>query len=121
MQADFEQYGVDAFTFEILEECAPKELDKREGFFLNELQPEYNIKTDGQGISDEAREKLRELHTGKKRPEISRKVKCVETSEIFQTLREAAEHVKISNAAISHTLHGRTNTAGGYHREFVTA
>lgn len=56
LRADMEKYGIGAFKFEVLEECAPEELDKKETFYINETQPEYNIKTEGRGISDEARE-----------------------------------------------------------------
>ncbi len=68
MVEDFEQYGKGAFKFEILEECAPEELDRKETAYINELHPEYNIRTEGQGMSDEGREKLRKLNTGKKTP-----------------------------------------------------
>ena len=66
MREDFERYGVDAFSFEIMEECAPELLDEKETTYMNEFQPEYNIRTEGHGISDEAREKLRKLQTGRK-------------------------------------------------------
>lgn len=115
MREDFERFGVDAFKFEILEECAPNELDKKETACMNELQPEYNIKTEGCGISDEAREKLRKLKTGVKRPDISRQVKCVETGEVFESIRAAAKWCNVPNSNIVILLKGKGRTAGGYH------
>lgn len=115
MQEDFDLYGVDEFIFEILEECAPEELDKKETAYMNELQSEYNIKTEGHGISDEAREKLRELNTGKKRPDISRKVKCVETGEVFDSIKAAAQWCNVPSSTIVMLLKGKGRTAGGYH------
>ena len=115
MREDFDLYGVDAFVFEILEECASELLNRRETFHMNELQPEYNIKTEGRGISDEAREKLRKLHTGKKRPDISRQIKCVETGEVFESITVAAKWCNVSNSTISILLAGKGRTAGGYH------
>ncbi len=115
MREDFERFGVDAFKFEILEECAPNELDKKETACMNELQPEYNIKTEGCGISDEAREKLRKLKTGVKRPDISRQVKCVETGEVFESIRAAAKWCNVPNSNIVIPLKGKGRTAGGYH------
>ena len=115
MREDFEKYGVDAFKFEILEECASNELDKKETAYMNELQPEYNIKTEGHGISDAARERLRVLRTGVKRPDISRKVKCVETGEVFESIRAAAKWCNVPNSTIVMLLKGKGRTAGGYH------
>ena len=82
---------------------------------MNELQPEYNIKTEGCGISDEAREKLRKLKTGVKRPDISRQVKCVETGEVFESIRAAAKWCNVPNSNIVILLKGKGRTAGGYH------
>ena len=115
MREDFDLYGVDAFVFEILEECASELLNRRETFHMNELQPEYNIKTEGRGISDEAREKLRKLHTGKKRPNISRQIKCVETGEVFESIRAAAKWCNVPSSTIGILLAGKGRTAGGYH------
>ena len=115
MLADFEQYGVDAFKFEILEECAANELDKKETAYMNELQPEYNIRSEGHGISDEAREKLRKLQTGKKRPDISRQVKCVETGEVFESIRAAARWCNVPSSNLVMLLKGKGRTLGGYH------
>lgn len=115
MQGDFDLYGVDEFIFEILEECAPEELNKKETDYMNELQPEYNIRTDGHGISDEACEKLRKLHTGRKRPNISRQVKCVETGEVFDSIKAAAQWCNVPNPTVVMLLKGKGRTAGGYH------
>lgn len=115
MREDFERFGVDAFKFEILEECASNELDKKETAYMNELQPEYNIKTEGRGISDEAREKLRKLQTGRKRPTISRQVKCVETCEVFESISAAAKCCNFPAPNLVMLLKGKGRTAGGYH------
>lgn len=115
MREDFERFGVDAFKFEILEECAPNELDKKETAYMNELQPEYNIKTEGCGISDAAREKLRKLKTGVKRPDISRQVKCVETGEVFESIRAAAKWRNVPAPNLVMLLKGKGRTVGGYH------
>lgn len=115
MVDDFNQYGVDAFKFEVLEECAENLLDKRETFYMNELHPEYNIRTEGHGISDKARESLRQQRTGKKRPDLSRKVKFVETGEVFESIRAAAKWCNVPSTNIVMLLKGKGRTAGGYH------
>ena len=119
MVEDFEQYGKGAFKFEILEECAPEELDRKETAYINELHPEYNIRTEGQGMSDEGREKLRKLNTGKKHPETSKKVKCVETGEIFSSQKAAAEAYNTTTSSISNVLHGKQVTVAGFRFEYV--
>ena len=115
MREDFELYGVDKFKFEVLEECAPENLTAREDFYLDTLKPEYNIRTEGHGISDAAREKLRRDRTGKKRPDISRRVKCVETGEVFESLRAAAKWCNVPAPNLSALLSGKGRTLGGYH------
>ena len=74
---DVEKYGIDSFKFEILEECKVEMLTERENYYLKLLKPYYNIKTEDQAISEEACQKLSKLQTGRKRPEISKSVKCV--------------------------------------------
>ena len=115
MLEDFERHGVDAFKFEILEECAANELDKKETAYMNELKPEYNIRTEGHGISDEAREKMRKFQTGKKRPDISHQVKCVETGEVFESITAAAKWCNVHFSNLVALLKGKGRTAGGYH------
>ncbi|MBE8952658.1 MAG: GIY-YIG nuclease family protein [Quinella sp. 1Q7] len=120
VREDFELYGVDKFTFEVLEECAPEELTAREDFYLSTLKPEYNIRTEGHGISDKAREKLRLNHTGKKRPDISRRVKCVETGGNV-TLHPAGV---LSNVLITVTVRVPQRVddkSCGYHWKFCAA
>ena len=38
----FKKYGLDNFNFEILEECLVEELNKKEQYYINKYQPEYN-------------------------------------------------------------------------------
>jgi group I intron endonuclease len=37
------KYGYSNFKFEILEYCTPEDTIKREQYYLNLLEPEYNI------------------------------------------------------------------------------
>ena len=56
----------------------------------------------------------------KKPPNTTAKsVRCVETQEVFKSLREAAEFFGIHSSGIGHALNGRNKTAGGYHWKFV--
>lgn len=143
LKEDFERYGLDAFTFEILEECATEELIAREYYYLNTLKPEYNILMEGKPIfvSDRTREKQRQAKLGKKHtPEHCEKirksnrgkkmdyeackkhfkaVRCVETGQIFESIQQAADFVGVKYNCISAVVHKRRQTSGGFHWEFV--
>lgn len=143
LKEDLEQYGNKAFTFEILEECTVKELTAREDYYLKTVQPEYNILFEGRTVfvSDETREKQRQAKLGKKltpehcskisqsnlgntmSEETRRKhfkaVRCIETGQVFESLKQAAEFAGISYNCISRVVHGRRQSSAGFHWEFV--
>ena len=54
------------------------------------------------------------------KPSIRRKkVLCVETGEVFESVKIAAEKKNISHNVVSACCNGRQKTAGGYHWEFM--
>lgn len=58
------KYGLDNFTFEIIEQCETNKLDEREIFWIAELKPEYNqalggVGSKGHSVSDETKEIIR--------------------------------------------------------------
>ena len=44
---------------------------------------------------------------------------CVETGQVFESVRKAAEWLGLDPSGVSTVLRGLTKTAGGYHWEFV--
>lgn len=48
-----------------------------------------------------------------------RKVRCIDTGKIFNSLKDAATSVGIGSTAIHQCLKGKSKTAGGYHWEYV--
>ena len=48
-----------------------------------------------------------------------KKVRCVETGNIYNSIREAGEEIGIHYTGIKDTINGRQKTAGGYHWEVV--
>ena len=44
---------------------------------------------------------------------------CIETGEVFESIKIAAEHFGISKQSISAMLNGRSNTAGGFRFKYV--
>ena len=45
----------------------------------------------------------------------AKKVQCIETGEIFNSLTEAAKAVDVSKSHICHCLKGKRKTTGGFH------
>lgn len=60
----YKKYGIENFSFSILEECEEHLLNEREMFWIEKLKPEYNRTKGGDGnlgriVSDETKSKLR--------------------------------------------------------------
>lgn len=49
----------------------------------------------------------------------AKKVRCIETKQIFNCITDAANFVNRRLCALSACLNGRTTTCGGYHWEYV--
>ena len=63
LQKAFRKYGIDNFTFEVIEKCKNEKLDEREIFYIATLHPEYNMNEGGSGnngyvVTDETRKIL---------------------------------------------------------------
>lgn len=165
----FIKYGLENFSFEVLEECPAEMLNEREMFFIEKLRPRYNRTRGGDGrgrplteeekehlrvcgkrqwaamspearmrqisnnlkgpkvghpVSEETREKLRAAKLGKKdAPESVAKrqkaVRCIETGEIFQSIKEARETKQLPSSLCQH-LKGRLKTCKGLHFEYLS-
>ena len=71
----------------------------------------------GRSHSEEAKRKIGKAL--KNRKDQSKKVMCVETGEIFESVNEASRKTRISIARISEVCNGKRKTTGGYHWSFV--
>lgn len=49
----------------------------------------------------------------------AKKVICLETNQIFRTINEAANEMKIHAGSISNVCHGKRKTASDFHFEFL--
>lgn len=48
-----------------------------------------------------------------------RRVMCVETGEIFETIRSASRIINVNQAHISNCCRGKRNKCGGYHWKYI--
>lgn len=50
---------------------------------------------------------------------IRKRVRCIETGIVYESVSEAAKAIGITQGALSNCLAGRTKTCGGYHWEYI--
>ena len=72
----------------------------------------------GKKCSEEHKRKMSE--SLKNRKDLSKKVLCVETGEIFESAHEAQRKTGINQGSISAVCNGKLKTTGGYHWKFLT-
>lgn len=71
LQSAFNKYGKESFSFTILLYCEKPELTRYEQYFVDALNPEYNICTEcvesrvGVPVSEETKRKIRKANMGK--------------------------------------------------------
>lgn len=71
LQNAFNKYGAAAFRFEVLEICESAQCEIYEQFYLDKLQPAYNIcrtagSSLGRPVNEETRARIGAAHKGKK-------------------------------------------------------
>lgn len=79
LQNSWNKYGEDVFAFEVLELCAVEELEAREQYYLNDLQPRLNVLPKARSFSghkwtEEAKKKSSESRKGKLSTEKAREI-----------------------------------------------
>ena len=123
------KYGWDAFDKTVLEFCPVEELDEKEIYYIAKLKPEYNLAKGGEGrkgckVSPETSEKLSQANkkrweNGELQKLIKKPIICIDTGEIFDSVKSAAVSVGVDPSAISAVLNGRGKTAGGYRWDYL--
>ena len=110
LQNAYNKYGKDAFVYEVLEILKENQKDEqfeREQYWIN--RKEACNKSKGYNIQSEV------LII----PKATKKVICLETKEVFDSLKEAEKAKNISSGSISCCCHKRKlKQAGGYHWRF---
>ena len=113
------KYDREGFTWEVLEECDEDVVGEREIYWIEELQPYYNVTKGGDGGRSgvPCPEHVREA-TSKAN---SKAIKCVETGVIYKSAREAGRQLNDPKlySGISNVLRGKVERAGGYRWEYI--
>lgn len=113
----FKKYGIENFTYELIEECSIEELDKREIFYIQkynsyvgiENSNGYNLNTGG-GVNrgwnptEENRSNFRNANLGGK-SHFAKKTIC--DGIVFDCAKDCADYFNISYASIKDWLSGK--------------
>ena len=117
------KYGWENFDKIVLKFCPVERLDECEIYYIARINPEYNISKGGGGskgrkLSLKQRQNLSKVRMGNKcncKPVI-----CIETGEIFESLKMAAIKIGVSRASVTSAVRGKTKTCGGYHWDYLS-
>lgn len=72
----------------------------------------------GHKHTEEYKAYMSKIHKGGRHP-LARKVMCVETGEIFDTVQAAADKYHLQHTNLSATCSGKHHTCGGFHWEYL--
>ena len=138
LQSAYNKYGKSFFSFEILATCPVEYLIKLEQFFIDSLNPFYNIarvansslgrvhseetrqkmslSRMGRVFSEETREKISTALKGKKqgRRSNTKPVLCITNGKTYEAGRDASNELGLQYQLVSKCLTGVRNSTGGY-------
>jgi group I intron endonuclease len=117
--------GIDIFKWEIIEEGYDQtSLDDKERYwigFYNTFKDHtkgYNMTPGGCGIGKRLpKEIIEKIIEGKKH--LWKKVLCIETQEVYDTIATAKKITGIDDAHISCCCNGKRKSAGGFHWRYL--
>ena len=136
------KYGWDGFEHKILIDSIDREtardLEKEYIQTFDSINNGYNISPGGDippvfygkdnhnygsHFSDETRRKMSENHAdfSKGKHPRAKKVICVETEQIFETITEAAKYANISRSCIRDVCENRQDMSAGYHWRYCNS
>jgi len=116
LQNHINKYGLDDLKFSILEFCMKKKLIEREQYYMDLLQPEFNInlKADSPlGIkrSEKTKQKISKIHKGRKYSKEVRK----RNSEAHKGHIHTEEHKRKISESLKGKYTGKANSMYGKH------
>lgn len=124
LQASWDKYGDNAFSFSIVEQCLNDSLLSREQFYIDKLRPAYN-QTMIAGKIEMTPERRRRLSDATNRAykegRLKKTVKAVHQYDLkgnylnsYPSLTEASVKTHTDLPHLSSALHGKINVAGGF-------
>lgn len=132
LQSAWLKYGAENFKFEIIEHCDIDDIDDREKYWIAYYKIKcgvYNIESGGnknKQLSKKTKEKLsnsvKKLWSNKdyyqkQLKNNMRRVICINTGKIYKSVKEAAEDLGVSQAAVYCACVGKRDSVGGYKGE----
>lgn len=101
-----QKYGIDAFSWQIIEECSKDDLEMREQHWIavfDTFRNGYNLTAGGEynkEVSEESRKRMSDSHKGKKQPQelIEKRVKRGSEHFAYGKQRDEATRQKISQS-----------------------
>lgn len=104
----------------IAEHTKLHKIGKKLGPLSDETKRKISEAHKGMKFSEEHKQKLSETRKGKfiNRKDLSKKVICVETCEVFESIHDAERTMGIYHGNISMACNGKLKTTGGYHWKF---
>lgn len=138
LQNSYNKYGKDSFIFEILEVCNAENLIIREQFYIEKLNPQYNIlKVAGNSLGyKHTKDSLHKMSVSKlgnkhcvgrilslETKERMAKAKFIKVGQYdlkgnfiddFNSIKQASEHTGIPKHCIRDCCSGKTKTGKGY-------
>jgi group I intron endonuclease len=95
------KYGVESFSFEVLEECLPDDLEQKERFWIEKLNTVcdgYNLTFGGESnkeVSFETRAKMSASQSGKKQSEETKQKRISKIKGLKRTAEQNAQKSKL--------------------------
>ena len=92
---------------------------KRGHHFSDDVIEHFRKINLGRKMSAKTIEKLSEKAKQRGNKHCQKSVICIETGEIFESVKNAADKIGVVQSFLSKVLNGKKKTAGGYHWKFV--
>lgn len=118
LQKAISKYGISQFYFVVLEYCEIEDLIKREQYYIDQLDPIYNIlRTAGSSLGYQHTEEYKELFSGENHPLFGKSHTELTKSQIRESMlgstRSEEVKKKISDSLKSKDLSGTNNSFFG--------
>lgn len=114
------KYGPENFKIEVIDTAnSREELSQKELFYINELRKTNSLYNLTSRVSVTARVWTEHEKKTRYKPAKPQPIRCLNTGEIFESIRKTAQSVGRSESLISSIVNGRKDSANGLVFEYV--